>query len=239
MFFALLNYFSCMFRVPLDLIGFSRTICRVCGNMYLDLLSGGRDAFLDIASKTCRCIRWWRMVGVEYVFVSVVIYFSCFLQTYALCCFSRRIMAPQEGRCSRYNFRLCDNIVFRFLIEDFAADVCCTFVGSTRCTPVRNERGAVLRILGDASYCFVDDCAVGLVMHSGEPEQSHSVMHLLVQRQGITLNCEVVSLLNSAAGLEYSNRRVTLRLSCVLLRNKVEVLLCARKMRIQEELWNE
>ena len=111
--------------------------------------------------------------------------------------------------------------------------------GFTSCTPFRNERGAVLLILGDASYCFVDDCAVGLVMHSGEPEQSHSVMHLLVQRQGITLNCEVVSLLNSAAGLEYSNRRVTLRLSCVLLRNKVEVLLCARKMRIQEELWNE
>ena len=93
--------------------------------------------------------------------------------------------------------------------------------------------------LGRRVVCFVDDCAVGLVMHSGEPEQSHSVMHLLVQRQGITLNCEVVSLLNSAAGLEYSNRRVTLRLSCVLLRNKVEVLLCAREMRIQEELWNE
>ena len=42
----------------------------------------------------------------------------------------------------------------------------------------RNERGAALLILGDASYCFVDDCAVGLVMHSSEPEQLHSVMHL-------------------------------------------------------------
>ena len=119
---------------------------------------------------------------------------------------------------------LCPGNVF-FRCRGVAADVCCTFVG--------------LRILGDVSYCFVDDCAVGLVMHSSEPEQLHSVMHLLVQRQAITLNCEVVGLLNSAAGLEYLNRRVALRLSGVLLRNKVEVLLCARKMRIQEELWNE
>ena len=41
MFFASLNYFSCVFRVPLDLMGFSRKIFRVCGNMYLDFFSGG------------------------------------------------------------------------------------------------------------------------------------------------------------------------------------------------------
>ena len=126
-----------------------------------------------------------------------------------------------------------------FRCRGVAADVCCTFVGFTSCTPFRNERGAVLLILGDASYCFVDDCAVGLVMHSSEPEQLHFVVHLRVQRQAITLNCGVVVLLNSAAGLEYSNRRVTLRLSGLSLRNKAEVLLRARKMRIQEELWNE
>ena len=118
------------------------------------------------------------------------------------------------------------------------AAVCCTFVTFTSYTFFRNERGAGLLIFGDASYCFVDYCAVGPVMHLSEPEQLHSVMHLLVQRQAITLNCGVVGLLNSAAGLEYSNRRVTLRLSGLSLRNTAEVLLRARKMRIQEELWN-
>ena len=41
-----------------------------------------------------------------------------------------------------------------------------------------NERGAGLLIVGDASYCFADWCAVAPAMHSSEPEQLHSVMHL-------------------------------------------------------------
>ena len=125
-----------------------------------------------------------------------------------------------------------------FVVWGVGAAVCCTFVRFTSYTFFCNKRGAGLLIWGDASYCFVDYCAVEPAMHSSEPEQLHSVMHLRVQRQAITLNCGVVVLLNSAAGLEYSNRRVTLRLSGLSRGNHVEDLLRARRIRIQEELWN-